>query len=181
MSVTLFVSGAYHQSDVIREVALLLLLGGLVLLGSVGNRCRSSPPQVSLHCPRIWLTGGVGTNNSLTFHNGYLVENFSFLNPGSYLDFVVYWWLNLGLIGPLVILAAVLGRRADRKLLVAIMTIFAFGNVVMLGVDVVDQITCVEPLNSATRFPRGQGTFDLRSRRKVRVRARGAIGSQRRE
>ncbi len=83
----------------------------------------------------IWLTGGLGTKNSLSFHDGYLVENFRFSDPGSYLDFAGYWWLNLGLVGPLVILAAIVGRRADRKLLVAVMAIFAFGNVVAFGLD----------------------------------------------
>ncbi|MGH3781265.1 MAG: hypothetical protein ACRDRO_11745 [Pseudonocardiaceae bacterium] len=137
VSVMLFVAGAFMQSDGIRQMALLLLIGGLVLLGPV----RESLPFLATACvaalPQlIWLNGGLGTKGVLSFHNGYLIENFRFQNPGSYLDFASYWWFNLGLVGPLVILAAIIGRRADRKLLVAIMVIFAFGNVVAFGPDV---------------------------------------------
>ncbi|HEX4102213.1 MAG TPA: hypothetical protein VHY21_17005 [Pseudonocardiaceae bacterium] len=136
-SVSLFVAGAFEQSDGIRKVALLLLIGGLVLLGPVRESLPFFIAAGVLALPQIiWLNGGLGTKNSLTFHNGYLVENFRFQNPASYLDFVSYWWLNLGLAGPLVILAAVVGRRADHKLLVAVMAIFVFGNIVVLGTDV---------------------------------------------
>ena len=137
VSVSLFVAGAFEQSDGIRKVALLLLIGGLVLLGPVRESLPFFVTAGALALPQIiWLNGGLGTKNSLSFHNGYLVDNFRFQNPASYLDFVSYWWLNLGLVGPLVILAAIVGRRADRKLLVAVMAIFAFGNVVALGLDV---------------------------------------------
>jgi hypothetical protein len=136
-SVTLFVAGAFQQSDGIRIVALALLVGSLVLLGPVRESLPFFATAGVVAFPQmIWLNGGLGTKHSLTFHDGYLVENFHFQNPGSYLDFAVYWWLNLGLVGPLVILAAVVGRRADRKLLVAIMAIFAFGNVVAFGTDI---------------------------------------------
>jgi hypothetical protein len=135
-SVALFVVGAFEQSDGIREVALLLLLGGLVLLGPVRQSLPFFVTAGVLALPQIiWLNGGLGTKSSLSFHTGYLVDNFSFANLGSYLDFTSYWWLNLGLVVPLVILAAIIGRNADRKLLVAVMAIFAFGNVVALGVD----------------------------------------------
>jgi len=118
-------------------LALALLIGGLVLLGPIGQSLPFFVAAGVAALPQmIWLTGGQGTKNSLSFHNGYLVDNFRFENPGSYLDFASYWWLNLGLVGPLVILAAILGRRADRKLLVAVMAIFVFGNIVTLGVDV---------------------------------------------
>lgn len=136
-SLTLFVAGAFLQSDDIRKGALALLIGGLVLLGPIRQSLPFFGTAGVVALPQmIWLTGGLGTKQSLTFHDGYLVENFHFQNPASYLDFVSYWWLNLGLVGPLVILAAIVGRRADRKLLVAVMAIFAFGNVVTLGVDV---------------------------------------------
>jgi hypothetical protein len=136
-SVIVFVVGAFVHSDGIREVALALLIGGLVLLGPVRESLPFFAAAGVTGLPQmIWLTGGQGTTNSLSFHNGYLVDNFRFDNPGSYLDFASYWWLNLGLVGPLVILAAVLGRRTDCKLLVAVMAIFVFGNLVVLGVDV---------------------------------------------
>jgi hypothetical protein len=135
--VSLFVAGAFAQSDEIREVALLLVLGGLVLLRPVRESLPFFVTAGVLALPQIiWLSGGLGTKSSLTFHTGYLVDNFSFQNPASYPDFVSYWVLNLGLVGPLVILAAIVGHRADRKLLVAIMAIFALGNVVVLGTDV---------------------------------------------
>jgi hypothetical protein len=137
VSVSLFVAGAFVQSDGIREVALLLLLGGLVLLGPVRESLPFFATAGVFALPQIiWLSGGLGTKSSLTFHTGYLVDNFSFQNLASYPDFVSYWVLNLGLVGPLVILAAIVGRRADRKLLVAVMAIFALGNVVVLGTDV---------------------------------------------
>ncbi|MGH3786623.1 MAG: hypothetical protein ACRDRG_08740 [Pseudonocardiaceae bacterium] len=135
-SATLFIAGAFLQSDGIRKVALVLLIGGFVLLGPV----RESLPLFAIAgvvaLPQmISLTGGLGTENALRFHNGYLVESFRFQDPGSYLDFTNYWWLNLGLVAPLVILAAIIGRRADRKLLIAIMAIFAFGNIVAFSPD----------------------------------------------
>ncbi len=135
-SVTFFVAGAFLQSDDIRKVALALLIGGLVLLGPVRESLPFFAAAGVVALPQmIWLNGGLGTQDSLSFHNGYLVENFRFQDAGSYLDFAGYWWLNLGLVGPLIILAAIIGRRADRKLLVAVMAIFAFGNVVALGLE----------------------------------------------
>lgn len=134
---TVFVVGSFVASDGIRKVALALLLGSLVLLGPIRRSLPFFVPAGALALPQIiWFTGGVGTKDSLGFHNGYLVENFRFQNPGSYLDFADYWWLNLGLAGPLVILAAAVIRSADRKVLVAVMSIFVFGNLVRLGVDV---------------------------------------------
>ncbi|MGH3872597.1 MAG: hypothetical protein ACRDSR_14000 [Pseudonocardiaceae bacterium] len=135
-TVTLFVVGAFLSSDEIRKVALALLIGGLVLLGPIRESLPFFATAGAVALPQmIWLNGGLGTQNSLHFHNGYLVENFHFADPGSYLDFAGYWWLNLGLVVPLVILAAIIGRSADRKLLVAVMAIFAFGNVVALGLE----------------------------------------------
>jgi hypothetical protein len=137
VSVTAFIAGAFTASDGIRKAAMVLLLGGLVLLGPIRRSLPFFAAASALALPQIiWLTGGVGTKDSLGFHNGYLVENFRFQNPESYLDFASYWWLNLGLIGPLVILAAAVGRNTDRTLLVAVMAIFVFGNLVRLGVDV---------------------------------------------
>lgn len=137
VSVAGFIVGAFLASDAIREGAIAVLLGGLVLLGPFWQSLPFFVPAGVLALPQmVWLTGGLGTKASLNFHNGYLIENFRFDNPGSYPEFVSYWWLNLGLVGPLVILAAVVGRSADRKLLAAVMMIFVFGNLVVLGVDV---------------------------------------------
>ncbi len=137
VSVAAFVVGAFMASDGIRKAAIALLVGGLLLLGPIGASLPFFATAGALAFPQmIWLTGDLGGKSSSSFHDGYLVDNFSFRNPESYLDFASYWWLNLGLVGPLIILAAVVGRRADRKLLAAVMVIFAFGNLVVLGVDV---------------------------------------------
>jgi hypothetical protein len=134
--VALFVAGAFLASDGIRKVALVMLIGILVLLGPLRESLPFFAPAGITALPQmIWLTSGLGTANTLRFHNGYLVDNFRFQDPRSYLDFASYWWLNLGLVGPLVILAAMTGRSADRKLLAAVMAIFAFGNVVEFSLD----------------------------------------------
>jgi hypothetical protein len=136
VSATTFVIGALLASNGIRETALLLLLGGLIL-GPIRQTLPFFTAASVLALPQlIWLAGNRTTTNAVTFHNGYLVDNFRFQNPGSYADFASYWWLNLGLAGPLIILAALAARKPDRKLLLAIMAIFAFGNVVVLGTDV---------------------------------------------
>ena len=133
----LFVTGSFLDSDGLRILALAVLLGGLVLLGALRESWPFFGALGVLALPQlVWLNAGVSTAKSLFFHNGYLVKDFRFDNPASYLDFVGYWWLNLGLVLPLVVLAAVLARRADRKLLLAIMAIFVFGNVAAFGVDV---------------------------------------------
>ena len=136
VSAAAFIVGAFLASDQLREAALALLLGGLVLLGPIRQSLPFFLPAGALALPQmVWLAGGIGAKN-LSFHNGYLVENFSFLSPGSYANFISYWWLNLGLVGPLIILAALVSHKADRKLLAAIMAIFIFGNLVVLGNDV---------------------------------------------
>ncbi len=85
----------------------------------------------------VWLgAGGASETSSVRIHWGYLVPDFRLDDPQSYLDLVVYWWLNLGVIGPLVVLAAVVVGWADRTLLAAIMTLFLVGNVVAFGEDV---------------------------------------------
>lgn len=135
-SVSIFIIGEIYASNEIRELAIVLLLGSLVLLGPIR---RSLPFFVAAGVcalPQLLWLNGSSTKSSLTFHDGFLVENFSFRHAASYADFTNYWWLNLGLAGPLVILAAIACRKTDRKLLAATMAIFVFGNLVVLGVDV---------------------------------------------
>lgn len=137
VTVGLFALGSAIDSDTLRILALAGSMGGLVLLGDVR---RWWPFLVALGVTAlpqlVWLNGGLSTASSLEFHWGYLVPDFVLDSPASWLDFLSYWWLNLGLVGPLVILAAVVARRADRKLLVAIMGMFVFGNIVSFGEDV---------------------------------------------
>lgn len=81
----------------------------------------------------VWLNGGLGAGGSVSFHTGYLVEDFSALDPGSWWDFTRYWWLNLGLALPLLVLAPVWLRKPERGVLLAVMAIFAVGNLVAFG------------------------------------------------
>jgi hypothetical protein len=53
----------------------------------------------------------------------------------SYWDFLKYWWLNLGFALPLMVLAMVWGSPSDRKLMLAVMAVFIFGNLVQLSRD----------------------------------------------
>lgn len=136
-SVAAFSVGAQLNSDGIRVAAIAVLLGGLVLMGPLRQSLPFFAAAGALALPQLlWLSGSGSVNKTVLFHDGYLVENFRFDNLGAYGDFVTYWWLNLGLVGPLVILAAIVCRRADGKLLAAVMTIFVFGNLVVLGTDV---------------------------------------------
>lgn len=137
VAVVLFGVGTVLASDALRLAGLAVLIGGFLLWGPLRVSWPFFVAAGVVALPQLlWLKGGISTTNSLFFHSGYLVEGFRFDNGQSYVDLVVYWWLNLGLVLPLVVLAAVVGRRADGKLLVAIMAIFAFGNVASFGVDV---------------------------------------------
>lgn len=136
-SVAAFSIGAHLDSDGIRAAAIAVLLAGFVLMGPLRQALPFFATAGALALPQLlWLSGSGSVNRTLLFHDGYLVENFRFDNLGAYGDFVTYWWLNLGLVGPLVILAAIVCARADRKLLAAVMAIFVFGNLVVLGSDV---------------------------------------------
>ncbi len=103
-------------------------------------------PAVLLAAPQaVWLNGGVENGGSLRWQVGYLVcsspeaschdGGFNFLTPSHYWDFIEYWWLNLGLALPLMVLAAVWGSGRDRKLMLAVMVVFVFGNFVQLSRD----------------------------------------------
>ena len=93
----------------------------------------------------VWLNGGLSTGGSIRQHTGYLVcsspdascnaDGFRFDELDSYWDFAQYWWLNLGLAFPLMVLAAVWAGKEDRRLMLAAMAIFLFGNFVQLGRD----------------------------------------------
>lgn len=96
----------------IRESISFLVPAGLIAL-----------PQV------VWLSGGLGAEGNIRLHIGYLVE------PLTVDHFITYWWLNLGLALPLMVLAVIWGSKADRKLILAVMAIFLFGNLVQLGRD----------------------------------------------
>lgn len=81
----------------------------------------------------VWLNGGFGAGGSVSFHTGYLVEDFSAADPTSWWDFTRYWWLNLGLALPLLVLAPLWLRRPDRAVFAAVMSIFLVGNLVAFG------------------------------------------------
>lgn len=118
------------------KAALVWVLGSLAFLGRIRESWAFLVPAGVLAVPQaIWLNGFEVGGDSLQFHTGYLVDGFNFLEPESYWDFVYYWFMNLGLTVPLVLLAAVWAVRRDKKLLLAIMGIFIFGNFVQLSRD----------------------------------------------
>jgi hypothetical protein len=128
--------GATRGNDVYYQGALAVGLATLVL----GGRVRESLPFFGaaglIALPQIvWLNGGLDTEGSLQFHSGYLYDSFRVYDPGTYLGLIEYWFLNLGLVLPLIVLAALLGSGSDRRMIAAIMMIFVFGNFVQLGRD----------------------------------------------
>jgi len=136
VAVALFVTGSLLGSDGLRLAGLVLAVAAVVVLGPLGRSLPFFAAAGLAAVPQmLWLNRG-GSQPPFLFHTGYLVDGFSLTNPASYVDFAGYWWLNLGLVLPLVILAAVVARPADRKLLLAVMSVFVLGNVVVLGTDV---------------------------------------------
>lgn len=121
------------------------LLFLLFLFGRWREGIAFAIPAVLMGIPQaIWLNGGL-SGGATDFHLGYLVcttpraddcyPNFNLDEPGAYLEFVRYWWLNLGLVLPLLILGVIWAKRQERLVWLAFMSIFAFGNVVALGRD----------------------------------------------
>lgn len=118
------------------KIALVWALGSLAVLGRIRESWAFLVPAGILALPQaVWLNGFEVGGDSLQFHTGYLVDGFRFDEPESWWDFVHYWFLNLGLTLPLVLLAAVWVARRDKKLLIAIMGIFIFGNFIQLSRD----------------------------------------------
>jgi hypothetical protein len=117
----------------------------LLLFGRWREGVAFAVPAVLIAVPQaIWLNGGLG-GGATEFHLGYLVcttplatscyPDFNLDEPGAYVEFVRYWWLNLGLVLPLLILGFIRSKRKERLVWLAFMSIFAFGNVVALGRD----------------------------------------------
>jgi hypothetical protein len=105
-------------------------------------------PALALAVPQAtWLNGGLENNGSVRIHVGYLVcsspaascnadgAEMDLLNPAHWYDFLEYWWLNMGLALPLLVVAFVIGSRSDKKIIAAIMTVFLFGSLVQLSRD----------------------------------------------
>ncbi|SDJ30776.1 hypothetical protein SAMN05444157_2752 [Frankineae bacterium MT45] len=104
-------------------------------------------PALLIGVPQaIWLNGGSADGGSLTLHIGYLVcssttapcharGEMNLLSLTDWSSFVQYWWLNEGLLIPLLILAFVLGNRRDKKVITAITAIFIWGSLFQLGRD----------------------------------------------
>jgi len=103
-------------------------------------------PAVILALPQaIWLNGGLHNGGSVRWHVGYLVcsspdascnaTGFRFDHLSHYWDFIEWWWLNLGLALPLMVFGAIWSPPRERKVLLAIMAIFVFGNFVQLSRD----------------------------------------------
>ena len=117
-------------------LALLFGLGALALLSDLRQSLPFLAAAGVLALPQaIWLNGGLSNDGGLREHTGYLVDNFRFDHIGSYGDFIEYWWLNLGLSLPLMIVAAFWAKGTDRKLILAVSAIFIFGNFVQASRD----------------------------------------------
>ncbi|GAA0613354.1 hypothetical protein GCM10009547_14060 [Sporichthya brevicatena] len=130
----LLLGGAFWFNGIVVVVA-LGLAGALCLLH---RELRGSLPFLVagavVALPQlVWLNGGFGTGGSVSFHLGYLVEDFHPVDPRSWWDFLRYWWLNLGVALPLLVAGAVLCRPRERRVFVAVMSVFLVGNVVAFG------------------------------------------------
>lgn len=87
-------------------------------------------PAALLALPQLWYLGqGLGGAGGPTFHLGYLVI------PLTLEHFLRYWWLNLGLSLPLMLLAVVLVDGRHRRIILAVGSLFVLGNLVQLGND----------------------------------------------
>jgi hypothetical protein len=133
--VMLMAAGSSLDSGFYR-VALVYALGVLVVFGRPKESLSFLVPAALIAAPQVvWLNGGLTNDGSLQFHTGYLVDGFGFDRLISYWDFAEYWWLNLGLALPLMVFAVFWGSASDRKLMLAVMGIFIFGNFVQLSRD----------------------------------------------
>lgn len=114
-----------------------------------GRAAEAAPfvvPALLLALPQaIWLNGGLHNSGSVRWHVGYLVcsspdascnaTGFKFDHISHYWDFIEWWWLNLGLALPLMLLGALWAAPQQRRVLLGIMAIFLFGNFVQLSRD----------------------------------------------
>ncbi|MEX1195959.1 MAG: hypothetical protein WED85_12980 [Dehalococcoidia bacterium] len=109
-------------------------------------------PALALAIPQaIWLNGGLHNDGSFQTHLGYLVcsspnagchgvdsigqPEMDLLSLPDWGEFVNYWLLNEGLVFPILIIAAIIGRRSDWKILAAVMAVFVFGSLFQLSRD----------------------------------------------
>jgi len=109
-------------------------------------------PGLLLAIPQaIWLNGGLGNGGAIQKHIGYLVcsapdagchgvdgkgnPEMDLLNLSDWGEFVNYWLLNEGLVFPLLLVAVIIGRRSDWKILGAVMSVFVFGSLFQLSRD----------------------------------------------
>ncbi len=104
-------------------------------------------PALGLAIPQaIWLNGGVGTEGNVQTQIGYLVcsspeaachasRGMDVLNVEHWGDFAEFWWLNIGLAIPLMVLAVFWGSNSDRKIFLAAMAVFLFGSTFQLSRD----------------------------------------------
>lgn len=134
VAVPLFALGADRDNDLLRYATFLGALAAITLATPLRRSLPFLLAAGLIALPQlVWLNGGIGTGGSVSFHTGYLVEDFNAADPTSWWDFGKYWWLNLGLMAPLLVLAAVWSRKPDRKLLAGVMSIFVLGNLVAFG------------------------------------------------
>lgn len=111
-------------------------------------------PALALGIPQsVWLNGGfdtgsAATGKSIQLHFGYMVcsaatsschnnsgNEINLLRLSDWREFFNYWLLNEGLVLPLLAVAAVIGKRVDKKVLLAVIAVFIWGNTVQLSRD----------------------------------------------
>lgn len=133
-AIPVFSIGADRNNDALRYLGFLGVLAAVTLATPLRRSMPFLIAAAAFALPQlVWLNGGIETGGSASFHTGYLVGDFNAASPHSWWDFATYWWLNLGLMLPLLVLAAIWCRKADRKLLIGVMSIFVIGNLVAFG------------------------------------------------
>ncbi len=112
-------------------------------------------PALALGLPQsVWLNNGFGNSgeapgqHSIRIHIGYMVcsaatsschdnsgNQMNLLHLSDWKEFFNYWLLNEGLVLPLLAVIAFIGRRFDKKVLLAVMAVFVWGNTIQLSND----------------------------------------------
>ncbi|HUF53642.1 MAG TPA: hypothetical protein VMR52_07695 [Dehalococcoidia bacterium] len=109
-------------------------------------------PALVLAIPQAyWLNGNsLSSDGAVSMHLGYLVcsgnagchgvdgngnAEMDLLSLHDWGRFAWYWWMNIGLAIPLMVLAMVWGSRSDRKIFFAAMMVFVFASTVQLSRD----------------------------------------------
>lgn len=80
--------------------------------------------------PLFLYTNSVASTFKITTHFGYLVENLSAVN------FLNYWFHNLGIHMPLIILGFFIANKIQKKILISFLTLFLIGNLLQFSPEI---------------------------------------------